>query len=130
MKAEQALGIGHVRQSGTWLGALLVVALAVGGCGRHESPSPPVALPALERPVYALSVPEDQRILVPKTSLVKRGGMPAVFVLRERQARLRMIKSGRTVGDRIEILSGLMGDETLILGDLQPVHDGSPIQVK
>lgn len=130
MKPKQALRIRHMKPWGTWLGALLVFFVSIGGCGRHESPTAPVALPALERPVFALSVPKDQRILVPKTALVKRGGIPAVFVLRERQARLRMIKSGRTVGDRIEILSGLMGDETLILGDLQPVHDGSPIQVK
>ncbi len=130
MRPRQAQRIGRVKQLRPCFGALLVFFVSVGGCGRHESPAAPVALPALERPAFALSVPEDQRILVPKTALVKRGGVPAVFVLREGQARLRMIKSGRTVGDRIEILSGLMGDETLILGDLQPVHDGSPIQVK
>jgi len=121
---------GGMRQLTPCFGALLVLFVSVGGCGHDESPAAPVALPVLERPVFALTVPEDQRILVPKTALVSRGGMPAVFVLREEQARLRMIKSGRTVGDRIEILGGLMGDETLILGDLQPVHDGSPIQVK
>ena len=130
MTAKPQSSSGYLKQLKPCVGTLLVFFLFVSGCGRETSPSPPSALPALERPVLALSVPDDRRILVPNTALVKRGGIPAVFVLRQGQARLRMVKSGRTVNDRIEILSGLMGDETLVLGDLQPVHDGSPIQVK
>jgi len=29
----------------------------------------------------------------------------------------------------VEILSGLQGSETLVLGDLSAVHDGSPVTV-
>ena len=52
-----------------------------------------------------------------------------MFVLsEENQARFRMVRTGKIVNDRVEILSGLSGSETLVAGDLQDVHDGSPIQ--
>ena len=107
----------------------LIVALALTGC--HATPgTPPVSLPALERPVLTLHVkPEDQlKIDIPRAALVERGGIPGVFVLnRDGAARFRMVRAGDTRGRQTEILSGLHGDETLVLGDLSAVHDGSPI---
>lgn len=68
------------------------------------------------------------KIRIPRQALVERGGIPGVFVLsKEAQARFRMVRAGRTFDAQVEILSGLHGDETLVLGDLAAVHDGSPI---
>lgn len=105
--------------------ALAVVALAA--CGRR--PEPPPQLPQLQRPVLALAA-DDTRpgMLVPHTAYVERAGVPGVFVLSEGLARFRMVKAGQAQGEAIEILSGLTGTETLVLGNLQDVHDGSPLQ--
>lgn len=105
--------------------ALAVVALAA--CGRK--PEPPPQLPKLERPVLILAADNTRPgVLVPRSAYVERAGVPGVFVLHDGLARFRMIKAGRAQGADLEILSGLAGNETLVLGDLQTVRDGSPIQ--
>lgn len=104
-------------------------------------------LPLVERPVVALKTKEEgARVSVPSAALIERGGIPGVFVLQAPaafpppakdadgkslpQARFRMVKVGKAIGDRVEVLSGLAGDEVLVLGDLSQVHDGSPIVVR
>ncbi len=117
-----------------------LAAILLAGC--EEPPSgPPVELPVLERPVARVArQPGDAgAVLVPRAALVMRGGIPGVFVLtrdngtppepRVSRARFRMVKTGKTFGRRIQIISGLIGNETLVLGDLSEVHDGSPIRV-
>ena len=39
------------------------------------------------------------------------------------------VKPGRGRDGEIEILSGLHGTETLVLGDLREVRDGSPVKI-
>ena len=109
-----------------------IMMLALAAC--HGEPgTPPVSLPRLERPVVALHAKPGQllKILVPRGALVERGGIPGVFVLSEAgEARFRMVRAGDTRGAQTEILSGLHGDEMLVLGDLSAVHDGTPITAK
>lgn len=129
-----------------------VIALALGltvlaGCEAPAPPTPATSLPVLERPVLALEVQTAPGpVRAPQAALVSRGGTPGVFVLQEAspfpppardaagnalpRARFRMVKPGKTVQKRVEILSGLAGDEVLVLGDLKDVRDGSPIAVK
>jgi hypothetical protein len=107
----------------------MLSALALAGC-QKKPPSPPPSLPKVDRPVFSLQVKPAEllRIRIPRQALVERGGVPGVFVLSPAgEARFRMVRSGGTLGAQVEILSGLHGDETLVLGDLAEVHDGSPI---
>jgi hypothetical protein len=111
--------------------ALLLLGLAVlaGGCER-PAPTAPPARATLERPVLTLKVPADgqRAIVIPRAALVERTGIPGVFVLSEAgAARFRMVKTGRARNGELEILSGLAGNETLVLGSLAEVHDGTPI---
>jgi multidrug efflux pump subunit AcrA (membrane-fusion protein) len=126
--------------------ALMLTVGTVAGC-EHAAPTAPVTLPEIQRPVITIDARgANTRLLVPTIALVERGGIPGVFVLQEAavfpppargadgkalpQARFRMVKTGKTSGSRVEILSGLAGDETLVLGALSDVHDGSPVMVK
>lgn len=109
----------------------LLLALIVG-CERRELP-PPKPVTALERPVLRLAVGigEHQKLLVPRAALVARAGVIGVFVLNQTgEARFRIVKSGRVRGAEVEILSGLNGNEMLVLGDLTSVHDGTPVRKK
>lgn len=104
--------------------ALAVLLLAA--CSEKAPESAPQAAQA--RPVLVLDA-KAGRVLVAKSALVERGGIPGVFVLSEdHQARFRMVRTGKTVNGRVEILSGLNGSETLVAGDLHDLHDGSPIR--
>jgi len=120
----------------------ILLATALAGCAPHVKPSPAVALPTLTRPVMTLDHPVPWRptliearsetdrsnIIIPSSAISVLGGLPGVFVLDpHRDARFRLIKIGKAMGDRTQILSGLSGRETLVLGDLANVHDGSPI---
>jgi hypothetical protein len=79
--------------------------------------------------VFALSVKSGERIRIPRAALVERAGVPGAFVLTdEGVARFRMLRPGKTAGERMEILAGLTGNERLVLGDLREVRDGSPIR--
>lgn len=121
------------------LGAAILVVCVTGllACTKPAPPAP-AALPVLERPVLELHARS-----VPAAALVERGGIPGVFVLQEAapfppaaadahgkplpQARFRMVKTGPARQQRVEVLSGLAGNEVLVLGDLSAVRDGALI---
>ena len=111
----------------------LVALLSVSGC-RNEATSPAIAPATLERPVIVLPAASDTqrkpRLLMPRAALVERGGLPGVFVLQDGQARFRMVRIGKRADNQLEVLSGLAGGETLVLGNLADVHDGSPVVIK
>jgi multidrug efflux pump subunit AcrA (membrane-fusion protein) len=104
----------------------LPAALFAAGCDHPAPPSPPVTLRALERPLVQVDG-TTQPVTVPPATVTRRGGIPGVFVLGDGLARFRMVKPGKSVGGRLQIISGLKGDESLVAGDLSEVRDGSPI---
>ena len=106
---------------------LIVAAFAfsLAACGR-EAPAPATQEP-LSRAVVTLNTKENT-VMVPRTLLVERGGLAGVFVLNnEGVARFRLVRSGHSRDNRVEIVSGLIGNETLVAGNLADVHDGSAI---
>ena len=105
------------------IAAILVLSLVA--CGR-EAPAPATAAP-LARPVVTLTA-KDSTVLVPRALIVERGGLPGVFVLNaDGIARFRLVRTGHGRDSRVEIVSGLSGEETLVAGDLGEVRDGSAI---
>ncbi len=107
------------------VGMLLVL---LAGCGHQTPGTPPVVLPTLQRPTVALVQHINQRnITVPASALATRGGWTGVYVLQDGQARFRLVRVGTVSRGQAQIVSGLTGSETLVLGDLTTVHDGSPI---
>ncbi len=79
-----------------------------------------------------LEVPlgEGKSLQVPASAIVQRGQLELAFVITDQRARLHLVKSGKRVGEGIEILSGLdPGDEVVVEGAAQLV-DGQPVEVK
>jgi multidrug efflux pump subunit AcrA (membrane-fusion protein) len=102
---------------------LITLFIWVAACGQ-ETPKP-AATPALSRPLVTPQV-RNGRVLVPQTAVTNLGGTPGVYVMTPDQtARFRMVRTGKSYDGRVEVLSGLAGNEVLVTGD---VHDGSPIQ--
>lgn len=99
------------------------------GCQAAEPPAgAPPELPVLARPTLRLDAAPDRRLRIPRAAVVRRGGIPGVFVLADGRARFRMIKPGRQGARTLDVLAGLHGNETLVLGGLDEVRDGSPIE--
>lgn len=68
-------------------------------------------------------------LLAPKGAIVERGALTSVWVVgQENIARMRLIRPGRTIGERIEILSGLSAGERIVVGGVEKVMDGCRIE--
>jgi len=74
-------------------------------------------------------VGERKGILVPKGAVVERGMLSQLFVVdAEKRLRLRLVKTGKTVGDRVEIISGLSDGERVVSGGVERAVDGGRIE--
>lgn len=66
-------------------------------------------------------------LLVPLNAVTRFGQMERVFVVEENRAHLRLVKTGRVHGERVEILSGLQHGERIVLDPPATLHDGQGI---
>jgi RND family efflux transporter MFP subunit len=67
-------------------------------------------------------------ILVPESAVLASGGVSLVALRDDAgKARTRVVTTGATQGGRIEILSGLSGGETVLVGLTAPPADGAPV---
>jgi membrane fusion protein (multidrug efflux system) len=77
----------------------------------------------------AVPVAEERILAVPASAVLKRGQMEMVFVEREGRAWMRLVKTGRTVGGGVEILSGLEEGERILAEAPERILDGQPLEV-
>lgn len=70
---------------------------------------------------------QRQAIEIPAAALLRRGQLDTVFVVVQDRAQLRLVRPGRTAGDRVEILSGLAAGEALLLNPWESLRDGDPV---
>jgi len=71
---------------------------------------------------------DARRVLVPRDA-VREGGA-AVFVVEDGVARRRAVKTGGTEGDRVVVLEGLAGNETMVTGEAPGLRDGGRVRVR
>lgn len=64
---------------------------------------------------------------VPEQALTKRNGRPVVFVVRANTAAETPVEIGRTVGDKIEIVSGLNPDDKVVTNPSQSLKTGDKV---
>ncbi|MFN0120447.1 MAG: efflux RND transporter periplasmic adaptor subunit [Blastocatellia bacterium] len=72
---------------------------------------------------------QQQALTIPSAAIVQRGQLTGVFVVNAQGfAQLRLLKTGRTFGDRVQALSGLNEGERIVIDGLAGVTDGSRVQ--
>lgn len=78
-----------------------------------------------------LEVPtgEERSVVVPSAAIVRRGQLETVFVVADRTARLRLVRSGRTREGQTEILAGLEQGESVVVAEADNLGDGEPVEV-
>lgn len=68
-------------------------------------------------------------IMLPKKALVERGALTSVWVLSsENILKMRIVKAGKTLGERVEILSGLADGERVLVGGFERVSEGMKVE--
>lgn len=78
----------------------------------------------------AVPVGEVNAIRVPAAAVTQRGQMEIVFVVVSNHAQLRLVKTGRHLGNEIEIVSGLNPDEQIVVSSIANLVDGQPVTLK
>lgn len=72
---------------------------------------------------------QKQTITIPTRAVTERGQLVSVFVVDESgMARLRLIKTGKSYGDRVEVLTGLSEGERIVVDRIEAVSDGSRVE--
>jgi RND family efflux transporter MFP subunit len=73
----------------------------------------------------------SQGILIPTQALIRRGQLEGIYVVdANQQATLRWIKTGKRQGEQLEVTSGLVAGERVILSNLSELTDGQPIEIR
>ena len=71
---------------------------------------------------------QTQGIMIPRSAIVMRSDIPGVYMVEaDNSVHFRMIRTGRTWGDRVEVLSGLSAGERIVTSSGTPLRTGEHI---
>ncbi len=77
----------------------------------------------------ALAGTSSQTLFIPAAAVFPFGQMERVFVARNSQAELRLVRVGMRRGEMVEILSGLDPDEQIVVANGTHLIDGQPLEI-
>jgi RND family efflux transporter MFP subunit len=78
----------------------------------------------------AMPVGEAVALRVPVPAVVQRGQMEIVFVVANQRAQLRIVKTGKRIGDEVELVSGVNSGEQVVVDGAAGLMDGQPVTLK
>jgi multidrug efflux pump subunit AcrA (membrane-fusion protein) len=70
----------------------------------------------------------EPAVLVPARAVVTEAGVSRVFVIKDGRAEQRVIQTGQTDGDLIEVKNGVTADEQVATSALERLSDGVPVK--
>jgi RND family efflux transporter MFP subunit len=77
-----------------------------------------------------MPVGETSALRVPAAAVVQRGQMELIFVASNGHAQLRLVKTGKPVGDEVEIVSGLDTEEFVVTTGAGQLEDGQSLSIQ
>lgn len=78
----------------------------------------------------AVPIGERKSVRVPATAVVHRGQLEIVYSVANQRARLHLVKTGKRVGDEIEVLSGLDAGQSVVVTGADQLTDGQPVEAR
>ena len=79
----------------------------------------------------AFAIGELKALAIPRTAIVDRGQLEGVYVVRSNGlTEYRLVKTGRTLDDHVEILSGLSDGDEIATSQLDRLSDGVRVEAK
>jgi multidrug efflux pump subunit AcrA (membrane-fusion protein) len=77
----------------------------------------------------SFSIGETKSLAVPSSALVEHGELQGIFVLAaDGRVEYRLVKTGKTFGNRVEILSGLAAGEKVAIAPIDRLRDGARVE--
>jgi RND family efflux transporter MFP subunit len=73
---------------------------------------------------------ESKALLVPASAVVQRGQMELVFIVTNGRAQLRLVKTGKRIGDAVELVSGVSAGEMAVIDGAARLRDGQSVEVR
>jgi multidrug efflux pump subunit AcrA (membrane-fusion protein) len=68
-------------------------------------------------------------VRIPRVSVFEKGALTAVWVVgTDDIVRMRLVKTGRALGDQIEVLSGLADGDRIVTAGMEKAVDGARLQ--
>ena len=77
-----------------------------------------------------MPVGETAALRVPVSSVIQRGQMELVFIVVDGKAQLRIVKTGKRIGEEVELVSGVAAGEKIVVEGVAGLVDGQPLTVK
>jgi RND family efflux transporter MFP subunit len=77
----------------------------------------------------SLPLGEAFALRAPATAVLQRGQMELVFVVADGHAHLRIVKTGKRIGNEIELVSGVDAGESVAIEGAPALADGQPVTV-
>lgn len=78
----------------------------------------------------AMPVGETAALRVPAAAVVQRGQMELVFVVISNHAQLRIVKTGKRIGDEVELVSGVSAGEQIVVSAVGTLIDDQPVTLQ
>lgn len=78
----------------------------------------------------SMPVGETSALRVPCSAVVQRGQMEIIFIVSDNRAQLRLVKTGKRIGDEVELVSGVEAGEKLVVEGAAGLADGQPLQIR
>jgi multidrug efflux pump subunit AcrA (membrane-fusion protein) len=70
----------------------------------------------------------EAAVLIPARAVSTQAGVSRVFVIKDGHAQQRIVQTGQTEGDLIEIKNGVAADEQVATSNLEMLSDGVPVK--
>ena len=75
-------------------------------------------------------IAETRSIHVPYSALVVRGQLETVFVVEKQNALLRIVRTGKRTNTEVELLSGVVAGESVVIEGAEQLRDAQPVTLK
>ena len=77
---------------------------------------------------FSRSKDTRQLLLVPSSAVVTRGQLTGVYLVDDGLLRFRLVRLGRQLGDRLEILAGLNAGDSLVVAGVERAVNGARVE--
>jgi RND family efflux transporter MFP subunit len=78
----------------------------------------------------AVPTGEISALRVPAAAVIQRGQLELLFVVADGHAQLRIVKTGKRVGNEVELVSGVDAGEKVVTEGADHLQDGQPVVAK